>query len=235
VARLAIPSGNFDTPPVELPRSVTCTSAYGFKVVELYSWADVEEWLTDGAVLDVLISNEFYPILINNTVTVNTGGKKFYATSDKYMAFVDGDTVEYREGSITVTFVTDGGNVTKEYTSSAPAVFDGTLPTAITEKATDVGYSYFVKDGWSLTPGGTPLSPADMTVTSENCVFYQADKKVEGVFVTVKGDVITLYTDPQKLFTVATKGGYDRISLISDMVFDSSEASHGWWVRSISI
>ena len=229
VARLTVRSNEFDTPPVDILRSVTYAGgSTGFTFIDLYSWADVPEHLSDGATLEVFISNEFYPLLIDNTITVHTGGRKFYATSEKYMAFVDGDVIEYREGSVTVTFVTDSGSVTKEYTSSVPAVYDGTLPTVITERQTDNGYSYLVKDGWSLAAGGPALSATDMTVTSENCVFYQAEKAVEGAFVTVKGDAITVHTDPDTLFTAAIKGGYDRITLVSDILFDSSAVSHSW-------
>ncbi len=197
-------------------------------VLELYSWEDVEAIITDGAVIEVLISNSHYPIKINFPATVITGGRDFYATSDSLMAFVDGDSIEYREGSVTVTFVTESGSYTQTYTSSRPAVYLGLVDKTVYESKTDDGYEYYVKDGWSLTYGGAVASAAEMTVTNKNCTFYQAKKAVECAFVAVKNNVVASYTDSDLLFTYATKNSFDRVVLTSDIVFDSTALTNTW-------
>lgn len=217
-----------DTPIIDLFGSSVAVTPDGETVVELYRWEDVEVILADGMRVEVLISNPHYPIKINHTVTVDTCGRDFFATSDKYMAFVDGSLIEYKKGSVTVSFVTESGTQTVEYSSSLPASFAGTLDSTVYERETEFGYEYYVKDGWSPIKGGEAASQSQMVVTSENCTFYQAEKPHEGAFVTVKDGVITTYTDSDKLFTYATNNKFDRISLLSDIVFDSTSLSNGW-------
>ena len=230
VARLTIPTPlPGDTPIVDLFGNLTYTVGVDeMTVIELYSWEDVELVISAGAILEVLIPNTHYPITVDHPITVYTGGMEFLATSEKYMAFVDGDTVEYKEGSVTVTFVTDSGSFTEVYTASVPATFKGTLDTTVLEMAVDGGYRYFVRDGWSSTENGEAMSQMGLTVSSKNCIFYQSEKPVEGAFVTVKGNTIKVETNSDLIFTTATKGGFDRIALISDIVFDSTDLTTSW-------
>ncbi|MBR3681641.1 MAG: heparinase II/III family protein [Clostridia bacterium] len=232
VARITYKNENpFDTPVIDLIAGASASYAVNTErqgVAELYSWEEVEALLVEGATLEVLVSNYHYPIEIDCPLTVNTHGNDFFATSSSYMAFVDGEAVEYRKGSVTVTFITDSGTFTQTHTASRPASFFGMLDKTVYERKTDVGYEYYVKDGWALTSGGEALTSLEMTVTSENCVFYQAEKPYEAAFVTVKDGVVSGYTDSDKLFTYATSGGFDRISLTSDIFFDSTNLSCSW-------
>ena len=230
VARLTV--GNVlpgDSPIVDLFGNATVTvNVDNNTVIELYSWEDVEKALKTATYVEVLLPNNHYPIKVDYPVTIDTNGIEFYSYSEGYMAFIDGDTVEYRKGSVTVTFVTENGTFTEVYTASIPASYKGTLDTKVYERAVDGGYEYYVKDGWSGSRNGNTLSENGMIVTNKNCVFYQSDKSVEGAFATVKNGTITIHTDSDLLFTSATKGGYDRISLLSDIVFDSTDLATNW-------
>lgn len=221
-----------DTPIVDVdgeaaPSSDTGDVTLVEKVIAIYRWSELEKYINDCLGVTLYASNTSYPVSITAPVTVNTNGYKWLATSESLIARVDGDTVSYEKGSITVTFVTSSGSYTEVYTGSIPATYKGTLPTSkITEVKTDYGYAYYVKRGWSLTDGGEAAVENDMIVTSDNCTFYQADVPYDGLFVTVKGSTVIGYTNANTLFSSLLKNSYDRISLVNDIVFDSSSISH---------
>ncbi len=197
------------------------------KTVYIYRWSELEKYIDDCLDITLYASNTSHPVSITSPLTVNTNGYEWRATSESLVAMVDGDTVSYEKGSITVTFVTSSGSYKEVYTGSVPATYKGTLPSSkITEVKTDDGYKYYVKKGWSLTDGGEAASESDMIVTSANCTFYQADAPYDELYVTVKGSTVTGYTNASTLFTSHLKGSFDRICLVNDISFDSSSVNH---------
>ena len=225
-------SPDLDTPIIDLAGRTHNVMGSGSDIVatvKAYSWAEVIALMNRVYKMELHASNLCDPITVNYPLTVDTNGYKFRASSEKYSAFVSGETIEYRTGSITVTWVTDEESFTEIYHSSTVASYKGAaLDKTITEHAVAGGYEYFVKDGWSLTRGGAPLSDDEMIVTSENCTFYQAQRECDNVFVTVMGTNIVGYDDSDKLFTMALSGNYDRISLIKDVVLDGTKLSQRW-------
>ena len=223
--------GDFDTPVVDVngrTYAVSSTDNETYTAITAYSWADVSELLDSAFKVELHAANTYDPLTVNKPVTFDTNGFALRATSPKYSAFVSGETVEFRTGNVTVTWVTDSGSVSETYSCAESATYKGSLPTTIYERAVDGGYEYYVKNGWSRTKGGSVLTPDEMIVTSENCTFYVAEAECQSLFVTVKGASIVGYDNPDDLLTRATVGGFDRVSLLRDIVIDASSITQRW-------
>ncbi len=227
VTQIEIPPADFDTPIINLTGSsyINVAQSHAELITEFYSWDDVEQSLSEGVVLELLTDNNFSTITVDCPITVNTNGFKLNAVSNNYIAIVSDNTISYKKGGITVTWVTASGEVKEVYTGSIPATYKKSLPTTIREEQTDNGYAYYVSSGWSQTSGGSPMDENDMVVTSKNCRFYLVDRPYDGSFVTVKGSTITGYTSADNLFKTILNTTYDRISLTSDISYDSTGIS----------
>ncbi len=177
--------------------------------------------------VDLYQSNDV-PINIETECTVNTNGNKLLATSASCVANVDGNTVVYESGSVTVTWVLANGNrVTEKYTGATVASYKGNISADNTIREKDNGdgtYSYYTTgNAWAVSEGGKQAKSSDMIVTSENKVFYQTNIDFDGLFVTVSGSTIKGYYSANDFFTSTVFGAkYDRISLTDDFGYDGT-------------
>lgn len=195
--------------------------------VDIYSFSALAGAIDAGCVVTLYSDNIGTAVAIDAPCTVITNGYTLGATSESLIATVEDGVITYATGSVTVSWVIGTEVVTEIYTGSTPAAYKGALDDTIYElEGGDGTYSYYTVSGWSLTEGGAPAAEREMTVTSENNVFYAARVAYDGAFVTVRGDKISGYTDPSMLLkSYMINGGYDRISLTSDIVYDSTGVS----------
>lgn len=221
-----------DTPIVDIgdKTSYEVTDGDGdtLKAVEIYRWTELADCLVKGATVELHASNTHAPVTVTAPITVKTCGYDFRATALGLIAEVDGDTIHYRSGKVTVSWVlASGETITEDYYSSIVATYKGSLDTTVYEREIDGGYYYYVNSGWALSKGGASLDESDMIVTDANCTFYQAEREHKAAFVTVRGGVVTSYENvddfKSKISTVC-----DRICLLDDIIFDSSDVSHKW-------
>ncbi|MBQ2793586.1 MAG: hypothetical protein IJF05_02675 [Clostridia bacterium] len=195
------------------------------------SFAELEQIINSnsGNIITVeLYQSNDTPITINSECTVNTGGNTLLATSQKYVANVNGKTVVYEKGTLSVTWILASGATVKEtYASSSVASYKGNISADKTIREKDNGdgtYSYYTTgNAWSVSEGGKQAKSKDMIVTSENNVFYQTNIDFDGLFVTVNGSTITGYYSANDFFTTNIfEKQYDRISLTSDFGYDGT-------------
>ena len=195
------------------------------------SFEELAQYINENNGCDIVVDlykSNTTPISINAACTVNTNGNKLVATSDTLIAEINGKTVEYKEGTVTVTWIlSNGTKKTETYSSSVAATYKDSISTSSNIYEVDNGdgtYSYYTTgNAWATAKGGSQAKSNDMIVTSENNVFYQTGIKFDGVFVTVKGSTITGYHKADDFFTWAIfNTQYDRISLTNDFAYDGT-------------
>lgn len=243
VATLIIPNNKYDTPLVDVwggtVYAASLSDGSDATMIDVYSFSALEALIDEGVTVELKASNTYEPIEIHYPCTVITGEYDFRATSDSLIATKEVGKTVYEEGSITVNWVIDGSTtVTEVYTGSVPATYKGTLSDTITEVYQGNNtYSYFVKDGWARTSGGSVLSEDEMIVTSANCTFYLTDSLYDGLFVTVASDgTITGYTEPREFYQAhIVQTGYKRVSLTNSFYYDSTSISDSHAIKSFNL
>ncbi|MBQ9085289.1 MAG: hypothetical protein IJY24_06505, partial [Clostridia bacterium] len=183
----------------------------------------------DKAVVTVdLYKSNFTPLVLSHACTINTNGNSFLATSTSYIANVNGKTITYEKGTITVNWIIDGVKHTENYTGSIVASYKGAVNGGeLIEVDNGNGtYSYYITGGgWSTVENGEAMSSDKLIVTSENNTFYLANTKYNGAFVGVKSDgSIVGYTNPDDFFTEAFRNtAYERVSVTNDFAYDATQ------------
>jgi len=183
----------------------------------------------DKAVVTVdLYKSNFTPLVLSHACTINTNGNSFLATSTSYIANVNGKTITYEKGTITVNWIIDGVKHTENYTGSIVASYKGAVNGGelIEVDNGDGTYSYYITGGgWSTVENGEAMSSDKLIVTSENNTFYLANTKYDGAFVGVKSDgSIVGYTNPDDFFTSTFRNtAYERVSVTNDFAYDATQ------------
>ena len=205
---------------------------------DAFSFAELQEIINtyggDNIIEVTLYKSNETPISIDAPCVINGNGNKLAATSSRYICQIDGETTEFKSGSITVTWhLSNGTTQTQTYTNTSSAYYYGYIAdgSAITEvyEGNNV-YSYYTTgNAWATTEGGKQAAAADMIVTSENCHFYQTLKKYDGALVTVRNGVITGYKSFNTIdeFYNIFNSTYDRICLTNDFSLTSYSTSGG--------
>ncbi len=221
-----------DVPAVSYPLGAASSTKFDTVEYTAYSFTELASYINGAPENAVSITVTLYksntePVSIDRPCTVNTNGHSFLAISANYIAEVSGSTIEYKTGSVTVSWVINGRTYTESYTGSVSASYKGTVPgSGLFEVDNGDGtYSYYTKNGWARTDDGEKLDASGMIVTTANCKFYQANEKFDGLFVTVASNgTVTGYYQASDLFQNAAMGtsGY-KISLTDSFYYDGTD------------
>lgn len=196
----------------------------------LYNTSQIENAISTGSNVS-LLKDVIGTVRVNTPTSVNTNGFSFNYVSDTLVASKDGNTVNFYNGNITVTWHIGSAVYAETYNSSTVASFKGQsnligkLTYSKVEHSKGTTYSFFTT-GWAKSAGGAAISLADMVVSEDNCEFWLVNSvPIDCLFVTVtSGGTVTAYNSESDLRSRISDAGTYDIVLCNDVELMNTES-----------